>query len=184
MLLFTKLLYEGFFIQTIKKKVIFLDRDGVINHDSGYIGKIENFHFIDRVFEACKYFISIGYEIIVITNQSGIGRGYYTQNDFEELTKYMLQKFEENGVKILRVYHCPHSPEVNCSCRKPNTKMIEDACRDFEIDLNKSWLIGDKISDIKTAINANIKNHILITKEKNSINSANSLFDTINIITK
>ncbi len=169
-----------------KKKIIFLDRDGVINIDHGYVGEIEKFEFIDGVFEACRYFNSIGYEIIAVTNQSGIGRSYYTQSDFEKLTTYMLQKFEENGVKILKVYFCPHSPETNCNCRKPNIGMIEEACRDFEIDLTKSWLIGDKTSDIETAINANIKNHILISKEKNKTSKAssiaNSLLDTINII--
>lgn len=177
--------YKDFKVMN-KKRIIFLDRDGVINKDHGYVSKIEEFEFIDGVFDACKYFNSLGYEIIVVTNQSGIGRGYYTQNDFEKLTTYMLQKFEENGVKVLKVYFCPHSPEVDCSCRKPNTGMIEEACKDFEIDLNQSWLIGDKISDIETAINANIKNHILITKEKDKTSKAssiaNSLLDTINII--
>lgn len=177
--------YKDFKVMN-KKRIIFLDRDGVINKDHGYVSKIEEFEFIDGVFDACKYFNSLGYEIIVVTNQSGIGRGYYTQSDFEKLTTYMLQKFEENGVKVLKVYFCPHSPEVDCSCRKPNTGMIEEACKDFEIDLNQSWLIGDKISDIETAINANIKNHILITKEKDKTSKAssiaNSLLDTINII--
>lgn len=170
----------------MKKKIVFLDRDGVINKDHGYVGQIEEFEFVDGVFEACKYFSSLGYEIIVITNQSGIGRGYYTQEDFEKLTTYMLEKFKENGIKILKVYYCPHSPDIDCSCRKPNIGMIKNACNDFEIDLNKSWLIGDKISDIETAINANIKNHILISDKKSEISNAsfiaNSLFDTMDII--
>ena len=102
MLLFINYYMKDFFIQTTKRKVIFLDRDGVINHDSGYIGKIENFHFINGVFEACKYFISLGYEIIIITNQSGIGRKYFTQEDFDKLTNWMLDKFTENKIEILK----------------------------------------------------------------------------------
>jgi D-glycero-D-manno-heptose 1,7-bisphosphate phosphatase len=131
----------------------------------------------------------LGYEIIVITNQSGIGRKYFTENDFLKLTNWMIDKFNENNIKILKVYHCPHSPDENCDCRKPLPGMINQAISDFDIDLNKSWLIGDKISDIQTAINAKIKNNILINSsyvknDRDNIISitANSLFDTINII--
>lgn len=131
----------------------------------------------------------MGYEIIVITNQSGIGRKYFTENDFLKLTNWMIDKFNENNIKILKVYHCPHSPDENCDCRKPLPGMINQAINDFDIDLDKSWLIGDKISDIQTAINAKIKNNILINSSyvKNDSDNiisitANSLFDTINII--
>lgn len=167
------------------KKVIFLDRDGVINHDHGYVYEIEKFDFIDGVFEACKYFINLGYEIIIITNQSGIGRDYYSKDDFLELTSWMTNEFKNNGINILNTYFCPHSPEENCSCRKPNIGMIEQSLNDFDIDLQNSWLIGDKISDIQTAINANIPNRILISNEKNHLeltNIANNLLETINII--
>ncbi|MFY9090210.1 D-glycero-beta-D-manno-heptose 1,7-bisphosphate 7-phosphatase [Arcobacter aquimarinus] len=155
---------------------MFLDRDGVINHDHGYVYEIEKFEFIDGVFDACRYFISLGYEIIVITNQSGIGRGYYTQEDFLNLTNWMIKEFSKNGIEILKVYFCPHSPTEDCDCRKPKIGMITQSLNDFSIDLQNSWLIGDKISDIQTAINANIPNRILIGED------SNSLFDTINII--
>ncbi len=172
-------------IINLKKKIIFLDRDGVINRDHGYVYEISKFNFIDGVFEACKYFITLGYEIIIITNQSGIGRGYYSLNDFEKLTMYMFQIFEENGVKILKVYFCPHSPEENCSCRKPNTGMIQQSLNDFDIDLTNSWLIGDKTSDIETAMNANIPNRILISNTKSNLEIAhtvNNILETLNII--
>jgi D-glycero-D-manno-heptose 1,7-bisphosphate phosphatase len=101
----------------------------------------------------------------------------------------MKEKFNENGINILKVYYCPHGPEDNCACRKPNIGMIMQANNDFNIDLKKSWLIGDKISDIQTALNANIKNNILIKSsyqkdddKKIASFTANSLFDTINII--
>ena len=180
---------KGYIISNLQKKIIFLDRDGVINYDHGYVGEIEKFEFIDGIFEACNHFSKLGYEIVIITNQSGIARKYFSQKDFLNLTKWMKEKFNENGINILKVYYCPHGPEDNCACRKPNIGMIIQANNDFNIDLKKSWLIGDKISDIQTAINANIKNNILIKSsyqkdddEKIASFTANSLFDTINII--
>jgi D-glycero-D-manno-heptose 1,7-bisphosphate phosphatase len=141
------------------------------------------------VFDACDYFIKLGYEIIIITNQSGIGRGYYTKKQFSKLTEWMIKEFNKNGINILKVYYCPHTPDENCNCRKPNTGMINNATSDYQINLEKSWLIGDKNSDIKTAKNASIKNSILIKSPYNKISdekiasiTANSLFDTINII--
>ncbi len=142
------------------------------------MSQIEKFEFIDGVFDACKYFISLGYEIIVITNQSGIGGGYYTQEDFLNLTNWMIKEFNKNKIEILKVYFCPHSPTEDCECRKPKIGMITQSLNDFSIDLQNSWLIGDKTSDIQTAINANIPNKILIGED------SNSLFDTINIIKK
>ena len=161
----------------------------MINYDHGYVSEISKFEFIEGVFESCRHFTKLGYEIAIITNQSGIQRGYFTQKDFLNLTEWMKEKFKENGINILKVYYCPHGPEDNCECRKPKIGMITQAIGDFDIDLNKSWLIGDKISDIQTAINSNIKNSILIKSsyqkeddEKIASFTANSLFDTINII--
>ena len=97
----------------------------------------------------------------------------------------MKEKFKENGINILNVYYCPHGPEDNCECRKPKIGMIQQSLNDFDIDLENSWLIGDKKSDIETAINANISNKILISQNKNHselLNIANNLIDTINII--
>ena len=127
----------------------------------------------------------MGYEIVIITNQSGIGRGYYSENDFTNLTNWMINEFKKNNVNILKVYYCPHTPDENCNCRKPKIGMIQQSLNDFNIDLENSWLIGDKKSDIETAINANISNKILISQDKNNLellNIASSLIDTINII--
>jgi D-glycero-D-manno-heptose 1,7-bisphosphate phosphatase len=100
----------------------------------------------------------------------------------------MKNEFKKHGINILNVYFCPHSPDENCNCRKPNIGMIEQSLKDFNnIDLQNSWLIGDKISDIQTAINANIPNKILISNDKNKLeipNIVTSLLDTINIIKK
>ena len=133
----------------MNRKVIFLDRDGVINQDYGYVYEIEKFNFIDGVFKACQYFEKLGYEIIIITNQSGIGRKYFTENDFLKLTNWMIDKFNENNTKILKVYHCPHSPDENCDCRKPLPGMINQAISDFDIDLDEfsdeidQWMIDE-----------------------------------------
>lgn len=98
----------------------------------------------------------------------------------------MIKEFNKNGIEILKVYFCPHTPDENCNCRKPKIGMIQQSLNDFNIDLENSWLIGDKKSDIETAINANISNKILICEELNNeiLQKANSLFDTINIIKK
>lgn len=173
----------------IKKKVIFLDRDGVINVDTGYVYKIEDFKFIDGVFKACLHFKKLGFDIIIVTNQSGIGRGYFTQDDFNKLNKYIKKEFLKNDIKILDVFFCPHKPEDKCNCRKPEIGMIEQALNLYDIDLKNSWMIGDKSSDIQLAINSNIKNSILINStyiDKKEINLSNfvvnSLDETINII--
>ena len=129
--------------------------------------------------------MNLDYEIIIITNQSGIGRGYYSNNDFTNLTNWMINEFKKNNVNILKVYHCSHTPDENCNCRKPKIGMIQQSLNDFDIDLENSWLIGDKKSDIETAINANISNKILISQDKNNLellNIASSLIDAINII--
>ena len=169
--------------------MIFLDRDGVINVDTGYVYKIEDFKFIDGVFKACLHFKRLGFNIIIVTNQSGIGRGYFTQDEFRKLNKYMKDEFLKKNLDILDVFYCPHKPEDKCKCRKPEIGMIEQALNLYDIDLKNSWMIGDKISDIQLAKNSNIKNSILINStyiDKKEINLSNfvvnSLEETINII--
>jgi len=148
------------------KKALFLDRDGVINVDHGYVSKIEAFEFIEGIFDLIKLFSDTGYLIFIVTNQSGIGRGYYKEEDFAKLTKWMLIKFHEHGITIEKVFYCPHMPEAACSCRKPATGMIKKALKDYPLDLSHSWLIGDKQSDIDLASNAGIGTSVAIGKNK------------------
>ncbi len=145
-------------------KALFLDRDGVINKEKNYLYKIEDFEFIDGVFETCKYFQEKGYLIIIITNQAGIARGKYTEDDYEILTNWMIKEFEKNDIQISKVYHCPHHPDFSgeCECRKPNPGMILEAKRDFDIDLSQSILVGDKNSDIEAGIKGGIKMNYLV----------------------
>lgn len=150
-------------------KALFLDRDGVINKEKNYLYKIEDFEFIDGVFQTCRYFQNKGYMIVIITNQAGIARGKYTEKDFKILNKWMIQEFKNENIKISRVYHCPHHPDFTgeCECRKPKAKMILDAQKDLNIDLKNSILVGDKNSDIEAGIKAGIiKNYLITTGHK------------------
>ena len=143
-------------------KTIFLDRDGVINKDTNYLSKIEDFEFINGIFKTCQYLLSIDYEIIIVTNQSGIARDYYSEKDFQNLTQWMLSQFEINDVNILDVLHCPHSPDSNCNCRKPKPGMFIKAKNKYNIDMEKSWMIGDSERDIQAANLAGITQTILV----------------------
>jgi D-glycero-D-manno-heptose 1,7-bisphosphate phosphatase len=160
-----------------KQKALFLDRDGVINIDHGYVSKIEDFEFTKGIFELLHLFIKKGYLLFIITNQSGIGRGYYTVNDFETLTEWMLKCFKDKEITIQKVAYCQHAPEDNCLCRKPQTGMIDDILKHYPIDLSTSWLIGDKQSDIDLSRNANIQHSIAIGAHE--IANASYQFTTI-----
>ena len=148
-------------------KTIFLDRDGVINKEINYLHKIEDFEFIDGVFDTCQYVKSLNYKIIITTNQSGISRGYYTEIDFKKLTNWMLYQFNINNIDIFDVIHCPHLPSDFCDCRKPKPGMLLTAKTKHNIDMKKSWMIGDKENDIKAANNAGIINTILVKSGHN-----------------
>jgi|SaaInlLV_10m_DNA_2_1039722.scaffolds.fasta_scaffold26702_2 D-glycero-D-manno-heptose 1,7-bisphosphate phosphatase len=173
----------------MQKKAIFLDRDGVINKEKNYLYKKEDFEFIDGVFEACKYFQEVGYQLIVVTNQSGISRGYYQEEDFHKITEWMLEQFESQSIKILDVFFCPHGPESTCNCRKPKPGMLLEAKEKYNIDMQYSWMIGDKEADIGAANAAEVKNTILVKTghEIDEVNSnakfiLKSMQDTIEII--
>jgi len=157
----------------IKNKALFLDRDGVINLDHGHVGKIENFHFIDGIFELCKKAQNEGYLIIVVTNQSGIAKGYYSEKDFLELTKWMENEFLKREIKITKTFFCPYhidgkikEYQQDSFDRKPNPGMILKAIKEFNIDPLESILIGDNDTDIKAGESANIKRKIKFNGEK------------------
>lgn len=147
------------------KSALFLDRDGVINVNYGYVFKPEKFTWINGIFELVKRANEANMLVFVVTNQSGIGRGYYSEEDFLALNKWMIAEFKNADASIDSVYWCPHHPEdalgdyrVDCNCRKPKTGMIDQAIKEYSIALSNSVLIGDKASDIHTAINAGIGN--------------------------
>ena len=145
-----------------KLKSIFLDRDGVINFDKGYVHKKEDFDFIPEIFDLLKYFKDREFTLFIITNQSGIGRGYYSLGDFNKLNTWMLSELEKFDIHIERVEFCPHKPTDECICRKPKTGMLDQIMKDYDIDLDNSWMIGDKESDINFAKNGKIKKTICV----------------------
>lgn len=127
-------------------KALFLDRDGTINVDYGYVFQKEKFKFIDGVIELCRRAEEKGYLIIVITNQSGIARGYYSDADFQEITRYMTMKFADSGVHITDVFYCP---DLDGNRRKPNAGMFLEARDKYDIDMQNSISVGDKPRDIE-----------------------------------
>jgi len=144
-------------------RALFLDRDGVINHDSGYTSRAENFQFIDGIFDLCRAARRSGYLLIVVTNQAGIGRGYYSEQDFSTLTEWMRERFEAEGVPITDVFHCPYHPEHGIGRykkdsfdRKPNPGMLLRAAEKHGLDLKRSVMIGDKDSDMQAASKAGV----------------------------
>ncbi|CAA6819940.1 MAG: D-glycero-D-manno-heptose 1,7-bisphosphate phosphatase (EC [uncultured Sulfurovum sp.] len=159
------------------QKALFLDRDGIINIDHAYVYEIEKFEFTEGIFELLRFFRTKGYIFFIVTNQSGIGRGYYSEDDFQVLTSWMLDELRKENIDIVSVHHCNHAPEEKCNCRKPETGMIDEILSKNTIDLKNSWLMGDKQSDIDLAHNVNIINTIAIG-ERDIVNSLYS-FKTI-----
>ncbi|MDQ7042633.1 MAG: HAD family hydrolase [Sulfurimonas sp.] len=155
------------------KKALFLDRDGVINVEKEYLYKIEDFEFTDGIFELCQYYQKLGYLIIVVTNQSGIARKYYSEDDFALLTTFMKKQFLLNGIDITHVYHCPHHETVSgkCNCRKPSPGMLLKAKEDYNLDLANSIIIGDKERDIEAGLNVGLLETYLFDESKSVKNS-------------
>jgi D-glycero-D-manno-heptose 1,7-bisphosphate phosphatase len=146
----------------LSKKAIFLDRDGVINKEVDYLYKLGDFEFIEGIFEACNYIQKLGYSLIIVTNQSGIARGFFSENDFHVINNWMIDQFSLNNVNILDVFFCPHSNKSNCECRKPKSGMLIEAKNKHNINMGESWMIGDSERDVIAASSAGIKNSILV----------------------
>ena len=139
-------------------KALFLDRDGTINVDYGYVYKPDDFHFIDGVFDFCRKAQKLGYLIIVITNQSGIARGYYTIEDYEKCNRYMIEEFQKAGVKVTDVFYCP---KLTGPDRKPECGLFLKARDKYGIDMAKSISVGDKERDITAAEKAGVGQNFL-----------------------
>lgn len=168
-------------------KAVFLDRDGTINiNEPEYIHKKEDFKFLPGVLAALKKLSKTDYKIIIVTNQSGIGRGYFTENDLQKLHQWLTGQFKREKIRIDKIYYCPHGPKDNCLCRKPNTGMVEKAVKDFSIDLSKSWIIGDDERDMMMGREVNLKTILLGEKAKNmnSYYQVKNLPEAVKIILK
>ena len=138
----------------MKNKFVLLDRDGVINIEKSYLHKIEDFEYEKNVVEGLLRLRDLGYRFAIITNQAGIARGYYTEEDYLKLQSFIEDDLFKKGIKIEKSYFCPHHPNVTgkygieCNCRKPNTGNFELAIKEFDIDVKNSFMIGDKITDL------------------------------------
>ena len=138
----------------MKNKFVLLDRDGVINVEKSYLHKIEDFEYEKNVVEGLLKLRDLGYRFAIITNQAGIARGYYTEEDYLKLQSFIEDDLFKKGIKIEKSYFCPHHPNVSgkygieCKCRKPNTGNFELAIKEFDIDVKNSFMIGDKITDL------------------------------------
>lgn len=145
------------------RRALFLDRDGVINVDHGYVHRPEQTEWVDGIFELCAQARDLGYALVVVTNQAGIARGYYSEMQFESYSDWLRAQFAERGAPLLRIYYCPHHPtdglgayRRECRCRKPGPGMIERARDELGLDLAASALIGDQPSDILAARTAGV----------------------------
>jgi D-glycero-D-manno-heptose 1,7-bisphosphate phosphatase len=150
------------------RPALFLDRDGVINVDHAYVHRKNDFEFIEGIFDLCRHAKALGYLIIIVTNQAGIGRGYYTEQDFAALTTWMCDAFSEQKAAIDKVYFCPTHPvsavpqyRKQSDLRKPAPGMILLAAKEFNINLGDSILVGDKLSDVEAGLAAGVGNNIL-----------------------
>lgn len=139
------------------KPAIFLDRDGTINVDHNYVHTVDDFDFIDGVIDALRELKKMGYLLVITTNQSGIARKIFTEAQFESLTEWMDWSLQEQDVFLDGIYYCPHDPnEEECECRKPKPGMILEAAKELNIDLKRSYMVGDKDSDLISGINAGV----------------------------
>ena len=136
-------------------KAVFLDRDGTINIDKGYIFRIQDFKFLPGAIDGLRKLQELGFLLIIITNQSGIARGYYTERELLVLNEWLMNELEKINIKITNIYYCPHHPEAiidkyrfKCRCRKPGLKFYETAIKDYDLDISQCWAIGNELRDI------------------------------------
>ncbi|MGD9627713.1 MAG: D-glycero-alpha-D-manno-heptose-1,7-bisphosphate 7-phosphatase [Pyrinomonadaceae bacterium] len=143
-----------------KRPAAFIDRDGTLIEEVNFLSRVEDLRVFPHTAEALRQLRSRGYLLVVVTNQSGIGRGLYTESDMRSI--HAAMQTELGGI-IDGFYHCPHLPDAGCECRKPGIGMLRFAERDLEIDLAASWMIGDKRIDVETGQNANIRSALVLT---------------------
>ncbi len=150
-------------IDNPKSKAVFLDRDGTICEDVNYLSRPEQLKFFPFAAEAVRLLNENGFLVILITNQSGIARGFFDENALREIHEKVVSELTEQNAKLDAIYFCPHNSVDDCACRKPKTGMIEQASEDFSIDLETSWMIGDKAIDVETGFNAKMKTALVLT---------------------
>lgn len=161
-------------------KAVFFDRDGTINVDKGYVHKIGDFEYLPGVIDGLRLFQDAGYLLIIVTNQSGIARGFYRQHDYNRLTAWMLHDLQSKGIFISKVYMCPHLPDSplsqfrkNCQCRKPGLGLFEQAIQEFHIDPDRSIAIGDQERDLVLCQKSKCQGYIIDPYNKKILTNKN-----------
>lgn len=151
-----------------KNKAVFLDRDGVLNHEQGdYVCKLEDFHVLEHNFKPLKELQDRGYLLIVATNQGGLAKGWYTEDHLAEMHQHLKDTYKQHGVVFTDIYYCPHHPEFtgDCDCRKPKPGLLLRAIEKYNIDPSKSYFIGDRERDVEAGTAAGVKG-ILINSDQ------------------
>ena len=158
-----------------ENKTVFLDRDGTINVEKHYLYKISDFEYVDGAVLGLKALSDMGYLLVIITNQSGIARGYYTEEDCLKLDRWLKNDLAGRGIQVAGSYYCPHLPDgtvskyvVNCDCRKPKTALFWKAAKDLDIDMDHSFAIGDKERDLSICEESRVKG-ILLSESKGTL---------------
>jgi D-glycero-D-manno-heptose 1,7-bisphosphate phosphatase len=170
----------------VAKVAVFLDRDGVINQDTGYVASVDDFHFIDGAIEALQLLKKKGYALVLVTNQSGIARGLFSEKQFMHLTEWMDWSLADRDVDLDGIYYCPHHPTEGeapyrqvCECRKPAPGMLLDAAKELDIDLASSYMVGDKGADMQAAKAAGVMHKVLVRTGKAVTEEAQALADEV-----
>jgi len=146
-----------------RQKAVFVDRDGTLIHEKNFVSRLEDVEFVPGSVEAIKMLKGLGYRVVIISNQSGIGRGILTEKIVEEINDFIVNQLKGNDVLVDGLYYCPHSPEDDCSCRKPNLGLIDQASSELNLSLKNSWVIGDKDSDVMLATNMGGRAGLVLT---------------------
>jgi D-glycero-D-manno-heptose 1,7-bisphosphate phosphatase len=158
----------------MSKRALFLDRDGVVNEEVGYLHRVDEVRFVDGIFSLCRTAMGLGYKLIVVTNQAGIARGYYSEEDFHALMKWMRDALRAEGVELDAIYHCPFHPEHGVGPykrehedRKPGTGMLRKGQSELGVSLAESVMVGDRCSDVAAANAAGLRQAFLMSGTEN-----------------
>ncbi len=156
--------------QNNEQRAVFLDRDGTIIEEMGYINHFSRIRIFPFAVQAVRLLKDAGWKVVVVTNQAGVARGYFSETELNEMNNWMLDRFARQGAELDALYYCPHHPReglekyrMDCNCRKPKTGLIEKAAADLKIDVSRSWIVGDRFSDIELGRRAGMKSVFVLT---------------------
>ena len=163
-----------------KQKIIILDRDGTLIENIDYLNDENLVRFLPNCIETLKFLNSLNYQLFVVTNQSGIGRGIISKDQYEKVTSKIISEFLLNDVRIVDIKHCPHTPEDNCGCRKPKSALGSEIIEQYNVEISRSFVIGDSFSDIDFGKSIKFKT-ILINNREPYLNADYKLYNWLNV---